>query len=118
MFPRTLRALQPAALILIAAIIVALYIEFATPMLSGLIGICVNIVFIIGVGGLLGFALNGGLLLKLALTCLIPVLHMLYFPADPAKPGLALPVALIELFLLVSGLVIGHVVKKSTYVGT
>ena len=111
---RTLRALKSTALILVAAIIIALYIEHATPMLSGVTGICINVAFIVGVGGILSFALDGAIFVKLALICLIPALHVLYFPEDPAKPGLELPVAIIELCLLVSGLVIGHMVRKST----
>jgi hypothetical protein len=89
------------------------HVWIAVPLVPPEYALVINLIVIpLVLGSLAGYFLVGHLFLKLALLAFIPLVHVLYFGRDEAKPGLGDLVALGELVILWIGCLISHLIVR------
>jgi hypothetical protein len=99
--------------LIVLAVASILYFEFIAILVPGNARLLINGVFVpvaIGIGGYL--LLTGPAFARIALLCLIPVVHLMYFESDPAKPGLEMVFFYVEEAAIVIGGIVGLLVKR------
>jgi hypothetical protein len=91
-----------------------IYLWIGAPYLPDSYALIVNFVLVPGsIGSAAGYLFVGRLVAKLVLLVAIPVVHVLVFGGDPAKPGLENLLGALELVPLFVGCTLVHLLHVS-----
>ena len=99
--------------LLVIAVVSLGYLRYIAPIVPDVGAFIINILvvpFIFGWSAF--FLLRGPIFFKAVLLLIVPILHVVVFGGDPAKPGLEYEVAAVEYVLMLLGLVVGVIVHK------
>lgn len=89
------------------------YLDFVGSRVPPEHALLTNFVLVPLLFGVLGwFMFAGSLAIKLLLVLPLPMLHLLYFGSDPAKPGLENVLAVVEFGFVCLGIVLSHFARK------
>ena len=105
--------IRNAVCLLALAVVSVLYLSLASDFVPDEIAILVNLIVVpFGIGWIGFITLKGPVYVRLLLLALIPILHVLYFGGDAAKPGLENLLAAVELLAISVGLGVGYGASK------
>lgn len=102
-----------AASLLLLLILSTAYASFIAIHVPAQSAIAMNLVIVPMIFGALGyFLIKAPFYVAILLLALLPIVHIIYFGGDPAKPGLERLVGGVEFAFLCFGFTVAHLVRR------